>query len=55
MKTRETSIQSRLNFMIAAGYPFFVIGNHVSLPVEVEDYFAESELDELEKYILSCR
>lgn len=55
MKTCEMSIQDRLNLMIAAGHPIFVIGRTVSLPIEAEDFFTPEEMKEVERFILSSR
>ena len=49
----NNTFQSRLETMIIAGYPIFVIGNNVVLPVEAEDFFAPEELDSLREYICS--
>ena len=53
----NNTFQSRLEAMIIAGYPVFVVGNNVMLPVEAEDFFAPDELDGLQEYIRSfiCR
>ena len=49
------TIRDRLNLMISAGHPVFILGNDVVLPVEVEDFFADEEIKELKEYILSCQ
>lgn len=48
-------IRSQLNLMVSAGYPIFVFGETVVLPVEAEDFFAPEEMDELREYILSSQ
>ena len=47
------TMNERLNLMIAAGHPIFIIGDVVSLPIEAEDFFTEEEMDELREYIRS--
>lgn len=51
----KKSIRDRLNLLAMAGHPVFVFGNNVFLPIEAEDFFEPSELDEVKECILSGR
>ena len=47
------TMKERLNLMISAGHPIFIIKDTVCLPLEAEDFFTEKEMGELREYIRS--
>ncbi len=51
----ENEIRNRLNLMISAGHPIFIMGDTVAVPIEAEDFFAPEEIGEVQAYILSHR